>query len=95
MFNSRSTNERYANAFLNRLGSDNRLLAICGLEHAPSEAAYSRFKKKLADHLDAIQIIITEVFRECGEQIERLREAGIIPEGKPPLAARLRIYGDY
>ena len=84
-------NERYANAFLNRLGSDNRLLAICGLEHAPSEAAYSRFKKKLAHHLDAIQFIITEVFRECGEQIERLREAGIVPEGKPPLGHSLVI----
>ena len=84
-------NERYANAFLNRLGSDNRLLAICGLEHAPSEAAYSRFKKKLANHLDVIQFIITEVFRECGEQIERLREAGIVPEGKPPLGHSLVI----
>ena len=84
-------NERYANAFLNRLGSDNRLLAICGLEHAPSEAAYSRFKKKLANHLDAIQFIITEVFRECGEQIERLREAGIVPASKPPLGHSLVI----
>ena len=40
-------NERYANGFLNRLGSDERLLRICGLECAPSEGAYSRFKKKL------------------------------------------------
>ena len=40
-------NERYANGFLNRLGSDGRLLAMCGLAEAPSEAAYSRFKKKL------------------------------------------------
>ena len=84
-------NERYANAFLNRLGSDNRLLAICGLENAPSEAAYSRFKKKLTNHLDAIQLIIAAVFRECGEQIERLREAGVVPEGKPALGHSLVI----
>ena len=38
--------ERYANSFLNRLGSTDRLLRICGLECAPSEGAYSRFKKE-------------------------------------------------
>ena len=32
-------NERYANGFLNRLGSDDQLLGICGLEYAPSEGA--------------------------------------------------------
>ena len=82
-------NECYANGFLNRLGSDDRLLRICGLEYAPSEGAYSRFKKKLADHLEDIELIIAEVFRECGDEIERLREAGIVPADKPPLGHSL------
>ena len=84
-------NERYANGFLNRLGSDDRLLGICGLEYAPSEGAYSRFKKKLAQHLDAIEIIVADVFHQCGDQIDRLREAGIVPTGKPPLGHSLAI----
>ena len=82
-------NERYANGFLNRLGSDDRLLAICGLKHAPSEGAYSRFKKKLSPYLIAIELIIADLFRECGEEIERLREAGIVPADKPPLGHSL------
>lgn len=84
-------NERYANGFLNRLGSDDRLLSICGLECAPSEGAYSRFKKKLAPHVDDIWTIVADVFRECDEEIERLRESGIVPEDKPPLGHSLVI----
>ncbi len=82
-------NERYANSFLNRLGSDNRLLRICGLECAPSEGAYSRFKKKLAPHKDRLWIKVAEAFLECGDEIERLREAGIVPADKPPLGHSL------
>ena len=82
-------NERYANGFLDRLGSHDRLLAICGLEYAPSEGAYSRFKKKLSGHLEAIKLIVADVFRECGDEIERLREAGIAPADKPPLGHSL------
>ena len=82
-------NERYANGFLNTLGTNERLLCICGLEHAPSEGAYSRFKKKLSCHLDDIELIIADVFRECGDEIERLRKAGIVPPDKPPLGNSL------
>ena len=82
-------NERYANGFLNSLGSNDRLLGICGLEYAPSEGAYSRFKKKLADHLEDIELIIADVFRECGDEIERLREAGVVPTDKPRLGHSL------
>ena len=82
-------NERYANGFLNRLGSDERLLRICGLECAPSEGAYSRFKKKLTPYKDFIWINIAEVFLECGDEIERLREAGVVPVDKPPLGHSL------
>ena len=82
-------NERYANGFLNRLDSDDRLLRICGLECAPSEGAYSRFKKKLAPHKDRLRIKVVEVFLECGDEIERLREAGVVPADKPPLGHSL------
>ena len=83
--------ERYANGFLNRLDSDERLLRICGLEYAPSEGAYSRFKKKLAPYKDSLCVTIAEVFLECGEEIERLREEGLIPEDTPPLGHSLVI----
>ena len=81
--------ERYANGFLNRLGSDERLLRICRLGCAPSEGAYSRFKKKLAPLKDRLWIKVAEAFLECGDEIERLREAGLIPEDTPPLGQSL------
>ena len=78
--------ERYANAFLDTLGSNERLLAICGLPWAPSERAYSQFKKhKLAHHKRLIRSIIVELFLECGVEIERLRALGLVPADKPPL----------
>lgn len=84
-------NERYANGFLNRLGSDDRLLGICGLECAPSEGAYSRFKKKLAPYEETVWIMVAEVFLRCGDEIERMREAGLIPADTPPLGESLVI----
>ena len=81
--------EPYANGFLDKLGGNERFLDICRLPHAPSEGAYSRFKKKLADHVDLIQRIIADVFLECGVEIERLREVGIVPADQPPLGESL------
>ena len=84
--------EPYANGFLHRLDGAPRLLEICGLPCAPSESAYSKFKKKLVeipDFMDYIDKIIADVFLECGEEIERLREAGIVPADKPPLGESL------
>ena len=77
--------EPYANGFLDRLDGNELLLDICGFPHAPSEGAYSRFKKKLADRLNLIQHVILDVFLECGVETERLREAGLVPADKPPL----------
>ena len=72
--------ERYANAFLDKLGGSERLLTICGLPWAPSERAYSQFKKhKLAHHRGLIRPIIVEVFLECGVEIERLRALAWCP----------------
>lgn len=82
-------NERYANGFLNRLGNDERLLRICGLECAPSEGAYSRFKKKLAPYQDFVWLNVAEVFLDCADEIDRLREAGVVPADKPPLGHSL------
>ena len=81
--------EPYANGFLDRLGGNERLLEICRLPHAPSEGAYCRFKKKLANHVDLTQHIISDVFLECRDEIERLHEAGIVPADKPPLGESL------
>ena len=84
--------EPYANGFLHRLDGAPKLLEICGLPCAPSESAYSKFKKKLVeipDFMDYIGKIIADVFLECGEEIERLREAGIVPAEKPPLGESL------
>ena len=81
--------EPYANGFLDRLGGNERLLEICRLLHAPSEGAYCRLKKKLADHVDLIQRIIADVFLECGVEIERLRAMGLVPADKPPLGESL------
>ncbi len=81
--------ERFANRFLNRLGSDERLLRICGLECAPSEGAYSRFKKKLAPYEGFISIVIAEVFLGCGDEIDRMIAAGLIPADTPRLGHSL------
>ena len=79
--------------FLDKLdAATNACLHICGLPCAPSESAYSKFKKKLVeipDFMDYIDKIIADVFLECGEEIERLREAGIVPADKPPLGESL------
>ena len=82
--------ERYANAFLNTLDSNARLLAICGLPWAPSERAYSQFKKhKLAHHKGLIRSVIVDLFLECRIDIERLRALGLVPADKLPLGHSL------
>ena len=84
-------NKRYANAFLKDLGSNERLLGICGMAWAPSESAYSQFKKKLTVHQDLLRYIIADLFLECGVEIERLRAMGLVPADKPPLGHSLVI----
>ncbi len=82
--------ERYANVFLNKLEGSQRLLMMCGLPWAPSERAYSQFRKhKLAHHKNLIRSIIVEIFLECGVEIERLRALGLVPADKPPLGHSL------
>ena len=84
--------ERYANAFLDRLGGNQRLLAICGLPWAPGERAFSDFKnKKLVKHKDMLHATIVAVFLACGVNIERLRALGLVPADKPPLGYSLSV----
>ena len=84
--------ERYVNAFVDRLGSNERFLAICGLPWAPGERAFSDFKrKKLAKHQGMLRAIIVQVFLECGIEIERLRAMGLVPADKPPLGYSLTV----
>ena len=81
--------EPYANACLDQLGGNERLLKICGSSCGPSEQAYCHFKKKLANHVDLIQNIIADVFLECGVEIKRLRAMGLVPADNPPLGEAL------
>ena len=81
-------NVRYANRFLSELDANLELLAICGLENAPTEGPYSRFKKALTQYADEVDLIMAKVVKDIGDDLERLREAGIVPEDAPQL-------GDY
>lgn len=84
-------NERYANRFLNNLDGDLRLLEICSLERAPTETAYSRFKKRLTDHQAEIDRISALALAEASKEIERLRLAGIVSPDAPRLGEYLAI----
>ena len=55
----------------------------------PTLLRVRKFKKKLVEIPDFMDYIGHWVFLECGEEIERLREAGIVPADKPPLGESL------
>ena len=77
--------ERYSKYFLNRLDGNPDLIAICGLEQAPTESTYCRFKKKLAPKVDLVDSIFDRITMACAGEIERLREADIVPAEAPRL----------
>ena len=84
--------ERYANRFLNRLGNDPRLLALCEADRAPSEVAYSRFKnQKLCLRQEELDRVLAAAIEECAVQIETLKELGTIPSDAPLLGQYLAI----
>ena len=84
--------ERYANRFLDRLGNDPRLLELCELHRAPSERAFSDFKNhKLAPHQEELDRVLAAIFKECDDQIEALKELGVIPEDAPLLGEYLAV----
>ena len=78
-------NVRHNNRFLIFLNGNPRLLAMCGLKQAPSESAYCNFVSRLSWHKDILDPIFAEITRDCSDEIERLREEGIIPEDAPRL----------
>ena len=77
---------RYANAFLERLGADPRLRALCGFgDAAPSESAFSRFIKRLSQHQDLVDAAIASVAARLPDELERLRQDGVVPADAPTL----------
>ena len=79
------TNKRYSNKFLDSIDDNPRLLAMCGLDRVPSESTYCRFKKDLTEHEVQVDRIHAAVLKGCYNEIERLREEGIIPADAPYL----------
>ena len=88
VFVQSALNIRYANRFLAELGANPRLLAMCGLNQAPDEGTYSRFVKAATAYEDEVDLVMGKVALEIGDELERLRAAGIVPADAPKL-------GDY
>ena len=84
-------NIRYANRFLNELNANPKLLAMCGMDQAPDEGTYSRFKKALTEYVDDVDLIMAQVVRETSNELERLREVGIVPADAPQLGHYLAV----
>ena len=58
-------------------------------QHRDNLRQHPNSPKKLSPFLIAIEVIIADVARECGEETERLRAAGVVPADKPPLGHSL------
>ena len=84
-------NQRYNSYLLADLSENQRLLAMCGLDEAPSEATFCRFKKKLAGYQDLLADIFNKVAQDCADEIERLRDDGALPEKAPRLGEMLAL----
>ena len=84
-------NQRYSSHYLRHLDGRPRLLAMCGVDSAPSEWAYCRFKKKLAKHRRRLRTAANRAARDCAAEIERLREQGLVPEDAPRLGEMLAL----
>lgn len=84
-------NIRYASRFLDELSANPKLLAMCGLAQAPDEGTYSRFKKALTEYADEVDRIMAQVVREISNELERLREAGVVPADAPQIGHYLAV----
>ena len=84
-------NQRFNSYLLAELDDRPPVLRMCGLDHAPSEPTFCRFKRKLAQHLELLAPILDRVIEECGEEIERLRDLGIVPKEAPRLGDLLAL----
>ena len=63
---------------------------LCGLVKAPSESAYSRFKKRLLPYRDLVDKMAV-IAEEIGDELESLQQAGIVPADAPRLGANIAI----
>ena len=84
-------NQRYNSYLLVDVGNNPRLLTMCGLDNAPSEPTFCRFKRKLAGHQDLLDSVLNRVVEDCGAEIERLRDAGVVPDDAPRLGEMLAL----
>ena len=84
-------NQRFNSYLLAHLNENPRLLAMCGLDEAPSEATFCRFKKKLAGYQDLLADTFNKLAHDCDAEIERLRDAGVVPEDAPRLGEMLAL----
>ena len=84
-------NIRYANRFLADLDSNEGWLALCRLERAPSESAYSRFRKRLTAHQALLDQVSARIFSEIDVDLRWLRWHGVIPADAPDLGYYLAI----
>ena len=84
-------NIRYANRFLNELDSNGYWLDLCGLEQAPTETAYSRFRKRLTAHQAQVDQLSATIVSEIDVDLRWLRWHGAIPADAPNLGEQLAI----
>ena len=62
------------------------------MDRALSEVAFSRFKnRKLAPAKRELHLIAAAVIEDCAEEIECLRETGVIPASAPTLGEILAV----
>ncbi len=75
---------RYTRDLIYQLKTSRLLRRVCGLkETVPNESTFSRFYRRLAQHQDLVDVAIVGVVERVGEEIERLRVEGIVPEEAP------------
>ena len=77
--------------FLADLNRDPRLLKMCGMDHAPSEATFCRFRKKMKQIQERLASVHSQVVERCDVEIERLRDTGIVPKNAPRLGEYLAL----
>ena len=81
---------RYSNDFLEQLDNNIEWLNLCGLNKAPTESAYSRFKKRLLPYRDLVDKMAA-IAEEIGDELESLQNVGIVPADAPRLGANIAI----
>ena len=84
-------NIRYANRFLDELNVNANWLALCGLEKAPTETAYSRFRKRLTAYQVEVDQLSAQILPEINAEIKRLQRINQVPANAPRLGYYLAI----